>query len=85
MQHIKSSGVAKLIRSPETDLSHFGESPRGVVDNVLDCEIILSEFELHSRYYVHFWANTLGNNVNSYISLALGKILFFYKNGFGIK
>ena len=26
--------------------------------NVKDCEIIISEFELQSRYYVHFRTNT---------------------------
>ena len=27
-------------------------SLRGVVANVLDCDIIVSEFELQSRYYI---------------------------------
>ena len=27
---------------------------RGVMVNVLDCEIIVKKFELQSRYYVHF-------------------------------
>ena len=30
---------------------------RGVMANVLD--IVVSEFELQSSYYVHFWTNTL--------------------------
>ena len=30
-----------------------GGSPHGIMDNVLDCDII-SEFELQSDYYVHF-------------------------------
>ena len=30
------------------------KSSRGVVANVLDCDIIVSKFELHSLYYVHF-------------------------------
>ena len=34
--------------------------PRGVVANVLDCNIIVSEFDLWSFYYIHFWINTLG-------------------------
>ena len=25
-----------------------------VVANVLDCDIVVSEFKLHSRYHVHF-------------------------------
>ena len=33
--------------------------------NVLNCDIdILSEFELQSHYYVHFWINTLGKGMN---------------------
>ena len=32
---------------------------RSVVANVLDCDIIVSEFELLSYFYVHFRTNTL--------------------------
>ena len=35
-------------------------SKEDVVSNLLDCSIVLSEFELKSRYYVHFRTNTLG-------------------------
>ena len=31
------------------------QSPRVVVANVLDCNIVVSEFELQSRYYEHFY------------------------------
>ena len=34
-------------------------SSRGVVANVLDYDIVVYEFELHPRYYVHFRTNTL--------------------------
>ena len=34
----------------------------GVVTNVLVCDIIGIEFELQSRYYVHFRANNLGES-----------------------
>ena len=37
-----------------------GESPRGVADNVLDCDIDVNEFELHSCYYIHFRLILLG-------------------------
>ena len=37
----------------------------GVVANVLDCNIVVSEFELQSCYYVHF--QTLGKSVNPLI------------------
>ena len=39
---------------------------------VIDCEILLNEFELQSRYYVHFQTNTLGKGVNPLILLAMG-------------
>ena len=31
----------------------------------MDGRIVVSEFELQSRYYVHFRANTLGKGMNS--------------------
>ena len=37
-----------------------GEILRGVVANVLDCDIAESEFELQLRYYIHFLTNTIG-------------------------
>ena len=37
-----------------------GRCPRGVMVKAMDSGIVLSEFELQSRYYVHFRANTLG-------------------------
>ena len=41
---------------------------RGTVGNVLDCDIVVSEFELHSRYYVHFQTNTFGERINHLIT-----------------
>ena len=38
----------------------FQLSLRDVMVKAMDCEIIVSVFELQSRYYVHFEANTLG-------------------------
>ena len=34
--------------------------PRGVMAKAMDYGIVVHEFVLHSRYYVHFRANTLG-------------------------
>ena len=36
-----------------------GEGYRGVVANLRNCDIVESEFELRSRYNVHFHTNTL--------------------------
>ena len=33
--------------------------PRGVMVKAMDCGIVVSEFVLQSRYFVHFLANTL--------------------------
>ena len=38
----------------------------------MDCGIVVSEFELQSRYYVHFWENTLGKGMNPVILQAMG-------------
>ena len=54
----------------------------------MDCGIVVREFILPSRYYVHFRANTLGKGMNLLILPAMGKIvplLLFKENGFGIK
>ena len=34
-------------------------SPHGMMANMLDCNIIVSEFELQPYYYIHFQTNTL--------------------------
>ena len=38
----------------------------------MDWRIIVSEFELHSRYYIHFQINTLGKGMNPPILPAMG-------------
>ena len=38
----------------------------------MDCGIVVSEFELQLRYYVHFRANTLGKGMNPLILPAMG-------------
>ena len=46
--------------------------PRGVMVKELGCEIVVSKFELQSRYYVHFRTNTLGKGMNPLILPAMG-------------
>ena len=46
-------------------------SPGGVVANVLNCDLVVIQFELPSRYYVHFWFITLGENMNLLIPLVI--------------
>ena len=48
--------------------------PRGVMVKAMNCGIVVREFVLQSRYYVHFRANTLGKGMNPLILLpAMGK------------
>ena len=46
--------------------------PRGVMVKAMDCRIVVREFVLQSRYYVHFRANTLGKGMNPLILPAMG-------------
>ena len=46
--------------------------PRGVMLKAMDCGIVVSEFVLQSRYYVHFQTNTLGKGMNPLILPAMG-------------
>ena len=55
---------------------------------VLGCGLAISEFELLSRFYVHFRTNTLGKGMKPVIPLAIGLIasrLFSYKDDFDYK
>ena len=38
--------------------------PRGVMVKAMDCGIVVREFVLQSRYYVHFRVNTIGKGMN---------------------
>ena len=35
------------------------QCPHGIVDNMLKCGIIVSEFKLQSGYYIYFQINTI--------------------------
>ena len=49
--------------SPSLDLG----CPRGVMVKAMHCGIVVREFVLQSRYYIHFRANTLGKGMNPLI------------------
>ena len=42
-------------------------SPRGVVANVLDCDIVVKDFEPSQCYYVHFRKKFLGKGIKPII------------------
>ena len=68
----KKSSVNKLLGF-ESYLSYLG-CPRGVMVKAMNCGIVVREFVLQSRYYVHFRANTLGKGMNPLIlPPAMGK------------
>ena len=51
---------------------HVRECPRGVMVKAMDYGIVVREFVLQLRYYVHFRANTLGKGMNPHILLVMG-------------
>ena len=56
--------------------------------DMLNCNIVVSELELHLQYNVPLWFNTLGKGMNSFIPQAMSSLvllLFFLKDGFCIK
>ena len=40
----------------------------------MDCGVVVREFVLQSRYYIHFRTNTLGKGMNPLILPAMGEI-----------
>ena len=63
-------------------------NPRSVVVNVLNGGILAYEFELKSRYYIHFRTSTLGKGMRSLLRLPSHglniTLISLKKSGFGI-
>ena len=60
----------------------------GVVVYIRVFYIVVSEFELQLRKYIHFQTNTLGKGMNPIMYTAMRWIvaqLVLFKDGFGIK
>ena len=53
-------------------LKEFRGFPHGVMVKAMDCGIVVREFVLQSRYYVHFRAKSLGKWMNPLILPAMG-------------
>ena len=54
-------------RQPDRRAASTFGCPRGVMVKAMNCGIVVREFVLQSRYYVHFRANTLGKGMNPLI------------------
>ena len=70
--HINKHFIDYLLRSLLVLLSIYKGNLRGKVANVLDCDIVVSEFELRSCYYVYFRTNTRGKGMNHLNPTAMG-------------
>ena len=62
-------------------------SSRGEVGNMLDCNIVVSQFKFQFSYYSHFHTNTLEKGLNPFIpSYELNSTTTtFHKGDFRIK
>ena len=62
--HVLLSVGCENIPSPTDKAMGWGEILRGVVDNVLDCDIEVSKFELKLHYKVQFRTNPSEKSMN---------------------
>ena len=70
----KEEVLGILQSSSITEASPSDCCPRGVTVKAMNCGIVVREFVLQSRYYVHFRANTLGKGMNPlFLPPAMGK------------
>ena len=60
------------VKANQTKPIHFRGCSRGVMVKAMDCGIVVSEFVLQSRYYIHFRANTLGKGMHPLSLPAMG-------------
>ena len=55
---------------------------------LVDCGLVVSEFELQLSYYVYFRINPIGKGIHPLIPPGIGQLvplLVFHKDGLGIK
>ena len=62
----------KQLLSLNKDFYTYLGCQRGVMVKAMDYRIVVSEFVFQSRYYVHFWANTLGKGMKPLILPVMG-------------
>ena len=47
-------------------------SPCRAVSNVLDCNLVVSEFELQLLNYIHFWTKAIRKDLKTLVPQAMG-------------
>ena len=80
-EDLRSPGCSVTKRTISNEMLRNGlksqrpkKTPRGVMVKAMNCGIVVREFVLQSRYYVHFRAITLGKGMNPLIlPPAMGK------------
>ena len=79
MDRLQQYQLARKTPSPnnkETNknkkVTNKNKAKRGVMVKSLDCGIIVREFVVQSRYYVHFRTNTIWKGMNPLILPAMG-------------
>ena len=70
--HLSFQSLAQSLVTEFINPGTWGGCLRGVMVKAMDCGIVVCEFVLQSRYYVHFRANTLGKGMNPLILPAMG-------------
>ena len=79
--HISIVGLVSLFNGISTFVGYlmpklFSQKnkgcPRGVMVKAMDCGIVVREFVLQSRYYVHYRENTVVKGMNPLILPAMG-------------
>ena len=60
------------VKLQRPELNQERGCPRGVMAKAMDCGIVVREFVLQSRYYVHSRVNTLGKGMKPLILPAMG-------------
>ena len=64
-----------LLPEDKTHSPYVEKRSRGVIAQVLECDVEVSEFELKSWYYAHFWNDTFLKGMNPLTPPAIGEIV----------
>ena len=71
-REFRKSVLAVWHDDEDDDTDCFQRSFSGVVANLLDCGIVVSEFELQSHYYIHFRTDALAKVRTPFLPEGMG-------------